>query len=55
MTDHEDIYTVIRRERETETKIRSMDVSDIVELIHRLEDEIDELESMLLVAGICHD
>ena len=50
MSDHEDTYAVIRRERETETKIRAMDAADIVELVHGFEDEIDELEAKLAAA-----
>lgn len=33
-----------RRETYTEAKVRAMDAYEIVEWIHRLEDEIEELE-----------
>ena len=35
----------IRRERETENTIRSMDIGEIVEWVHNLEDEIEKLSN----------
>ena len=34
----------VKRERRTEEKVRALDAADIVEWIHRLEDEITDLE-----------
>ncbi len=35
----------VKREHATEMKVRSMDAHEIVEWIHRLEDEIEALEA----------
>ena len=35
----------VKREGSTETKVRAMDAHDVVEWIHRLEDEIEALEA----------
>ena len=34
----------VKREHATETKVRAMDAHEIVEWVHRLEDEIEALE-----------
>ena len=47
MSNHEAHMTQVRRERETESEVRSLDADDIVRWIHRLEDEVGELESLL--------
>lgn len=44
MSDYESLMSQVRRERETEQKIRNMDTGEIVELIHALEDQIAALE-----------
>jgi hypothetical protein len=41
VSDHEEKMRAIRRERETETKIRSLDPHEIVALVHTLEDDRD--------------
>lgn len=47
MSGYDAQMKAIRRERETEAKVRSMEAHEIVELIHRLEDEIKGLEAGL--------
>ena len=41
---YEDRLRAVRRERETERQIRDMDIHEVVELVHNLEDRITELE-----------
>jgi len=41
---YSELLKEIMRERETEEKVRALDACDIVQWIHRLEDEIKQLE-----------
>lgn len=47
MSNYEAHRAAVRRERETEQRIRQMDAPDIVEEIHGLEDALRELEAEL--------
>lgn len=44
-SSYESHMNQIRRERETEQKVRALDAGDIVAWIHELEDEIEELKN----------
>ncbi len=42
---HIDLMRAVKRERETEQRVRAMDASDIVEEIHRLEDALEKADA----------
>ena len=44
---YETAMNQIRRERQTEEKLRKMDVCEIVDLVHNHEDEIERLRTAL--------
>ena len=44
MSDYQSLMATIQRERITEEKVRAMDAAEIVEWVHKLEDQIEELE-----------
>jgi len=50
MADYGKLLRQIRREQETEERVRCMDAADIVEWIHELEDKIESLEEDLEAA-----
>lgn len=41
------MYDKVVRERKTEERLRKLDITDIVELVHDLEDEVRELEAYI--------
>ena len=45
MSDYKALTDKIRRERETEEKVRRLDASDIVDWVHGLEDELERLRA----------
>jgi len=47
MVDYIQASKLVRRERETETWLRSKDWSEIVMRIHELEDQVEDLQGRL--------
>lgn len=47
MSDEPSTIIVVIRERKTEERVRAMDAMDIVEWIHRLEDEAEAADAKL--------
>lgn len=47
MTETIEMYKQIERERLTEKKVRDLDACEIVEWIHKLEDQIERLEKTI--------
>ena len=55
MTDYLKLMAEVRRENNTEKKVRALDAHQIVAWIHDLEDRVEHLEgwqSALLAAGV---